>query len=53
MLERSSVFSIGQPTGVNFKRQCRIRKIEIGAMLVNALQLDRVPPPLDGVLVAV
>jgi OLD-like protein len=26
------------------------RKIEIGGMLVNALDLDRVPPPLDGVL---
>ncbi len=29
------------------------RKIEIGAMLVNALDLDRVPRPLDGVLAAV
>jgi Overcoming lysogenization defect protein-like, TOPRIM domain len=29
------------------------RKIEIGAMLVDALDLDRVPPPLDGVLAAV
>ena len=29
------------------------RKIEIGAMLVDALDLDRVPRPLDGVLAAV
>jgi OLD-like protein len=29
------------------------RKIEIGAMLVDALDLDRVPGPLDGVLAAV
>ena len=29
------------------------RKIEIGAMLVDALDLDRVPQPLDGVLAAV
>jgi hypothetical protein len=29
------------------------RKIEIAAMLVDALDLDRVPPPLDGVLAAV
>jgi hypothetical protein len=29
------------------------RKIQTGAMLVNALDLDRVPRPLDGVLAAV
>ena len=29
------------------------RKIEIGAMLVDVLDLDRVPEPLDGVLAAV